>query len=829
MADFPAADVASAAAVDADAFASRLEALASTLPPVLPLSRSLDEDGTAAASRAFDEIVSTSKHTSWYSTGKRHLHQPQLESLAGCVIAPMVQATAKSKPRVLLELGAGRALLGKVVANLTDCSLVAVDRRRNGEEEEARTHHDDGEGAEDDDDDDADDDKDDNSEKNPETDTTIRVTMDLTRETIFSDLLPDTRVKKLAATNGAVVVAKHLCAGATDAALRLCLTGGTKVKAVALTPCCHPQIKWDEYSGRAWLEKEWGGKGNKFTETQFKKMLALVQYSKERLGTSGETLERYHGTSLGKLMNIEGGHVRLRRLGRLARRVIETGRAEALKSGGFEDAKICRYVDANVSPDNLVVIAGSASDIKNVVGGDDKICLSCVPRRGVVAHVNASGGASNGSLSRRFTEYLLETRGDSNTISSVTPTFASRPHGELSQREKKSGEKRARVETDTEKPAANDLLPAVMIAGNPGEILQQLTPVGEDTKFVTQCVGMLCPFDDYLLPEQGVSLGATIEKLVAKVLRIVQETDSIKSIRLSAFPRSLEHTLVEIFADTEIDLHPTQFTHTLTVTQWFSNPDDVGDCANPGEQYGLLWSVLPRSAWDPNGWRQRQSDTKTNEEEKITKASRALFTSLGESACRLPSHLGNDFTMQSRNRTISVVTDDGKEVESALIRWCFETADAAEVVVARPRRTSGKNAEVERWDLYFERIKRPGDDRLMEKSDRVSAHICIFRLGRIWGDITTILSLISNASFSRVKDEIGYGSRYEHVPYLAQNAWFIGPGVRLGRLARHRRVADKVVTTLKENGFHETKVIHLCSDREQERTIVCRKSSTGVE
>ena len=50
------------------------------------------------AARAFEAVVASDKSadrpammTTWYSAGKRHLHQPQLESLAE-LIAPMVAA-----------------------------------------------------------------------------------------------------------------------------------------------------------------------------------------------------------------------------------------------------------------------------------------------------------------------------------------------------------------------------------------------------------------------------------------------------------------------------------------------------------------------------------------------------------------------------------------------------------------------------------------------------------------------------------------------------------------------------------------------------------------
>ena len=50
------------------------------------------------------------------------------------------------------------------------------------------------------------------------------------------------------------------------------------------------------------------------------------------------------------------GFRRCRELGRLARRLLEEGRLRYLREHGW-DAKLVRYVDASVTPDNLAIIA----------------------------------------------------------------------------------------------------------------------------------------------------------------------------------------------------------------------------------------------------------------------------------------------------------------------------------------------------------------------------------------------------------------------------------------------------------------------------------------
>ena len=218
--------------------------------------------------------------------------------------------------RVVLELGAGQALLGRLVSRITSAPLVAVDRRDTGDA--PRSSHDDGH----------EDEKDDASapaaESDPPTPKMTRVVVDLTR-CAYDELLADANLaphhlNDADAPPSAVVVAKHLCAGATDAAVRLVVDGATRrpgraaVASVALAPCCHPQIRRDEYSGAEWLERAWRDAGNRIGADSsalgpagFARVLALVGVTKERAGASAETLARYHGKSLGALTEICGG------------------------------------------------------------------------------------------------------------------------------------------------------------------------------------------------------------------------------------------------------------------------------------------------------------------------------------------------------------------------------------------------------------------------------------------------------------------------------------------------------------------------------------------
>jgi hypothetical protein len=356
------------AIANAEAFCRTLEAIARTLPKVALATHPALGTGAVGgaavapgdvgdhlrAARAFEAVVAGDTGTdrpattTWYSAGKRHLHQPQLESLAE-LIAPLMTSTSKTAMkeqttfrddadadarggagrgrRAVLELGAGRALLGRIVSRLTGAPLIAVDRRV---AKDARDFHDEWDEA------DGMNAKTDGDVNTPQTDWDERVVVstsgpsrasgtnagihgpdrrlvaDLTR-CGYADLAKSAGLRDFGA-NEAMIVAKHLCAGATDAGVRLAIEGSVclndKVVGVALAPCCHPQIAYGEYSGREWLERRWAGcsgTGAGLGPEGFGSLLALLALAKERVGTSEETLMRYHGKALGDLAAAGGG------------------------------------------------------------------------------------------------------------------------------------------------------------------------------------------------------------------------------------------------------------------------------------------------------------------------------------------------------------------------------------------------------------------------------------------------------------------------------------------------------------------------------------------
>ena len=882
------------AIANAEAFCRTLEAIARTLPKVALATHPALGTGAVGgaavaqgdvgdhlrAARAFEAVVAGDTGTdrpattTWYSAGKRHLHQPQLESLAELIAPLMTSKTAIKQTtftdadadarggagrgrRAVLELGAGRALLGHIVSKLTGAPLIAVDRRV---AKDARDFHDDWDEA------DSVNAKTDGDVNTPQTDEDSsrvvvstsgpsrapethagihgpdrRLVADLTR-CGYADLAKSAGLRDFGAAE-ATIVAKHLCAGATDAGVRLAIEGSVcsndKVVGVALAPCCHPQIAYGEYSGREWLERRWAGcswTGAGLGPEGFGSLLALLALAKERVGTSEETLMRYHGKALGDLTAAGGGLRRLRRLGRAARRVIEQGRAEALRAGGFADARVCRYVDASVSPDNLVIVAGGGNttadgDEEEPAGPKEEepagSTAGFLPSRGVVVKVNAAGAGPHGSLAHRLAEYILEQRGCSlrrdggDGTSEFDFVFTATNDGAETRSTADDdetpvvGSTKRRRDGDDVRARPGDATPAVVIVGDPAKILGAfaLTSNGAPA-FFAQSLGHICPFDRRTRMAPGESTTAALTRLAREVEAEAMESvrgtnDGVVTVRLSAWPRALEAALVTALQSSDsVRLHPTEFDRTVNMALWTPHGDDDewDDVAASGDTSTLLWSIMRRDEWDPRGWRQRVNEGAPTAAD-ASKAERSLATWLGECEVRLPDVLG-DVGNPALGLRVLIVTDSNKAVEDALVRWASGVRAATRVDVARPRMGGdGWSAEIVRTEW----LSGTHDDA----QPCAGAGLCVFRVERDLEDV--VGALCAGIEPRGTGDASGGGPAHT----LAPGASLLGQ-IRLGRRSRHRRANERAAGLFRAKGFTQTRVLHLLSDREHERTLACR-------
>lgn len=527
---------------------------------------------------------------------------------------------------------------------------------------------------------------------------------------------------------------------------------------------------------------------------------------------------------------------RLRRLGRAARRVIEQGRAEALRAGGFADARVCRYVDASVSPDNLVIVAGGGNttadgDEEEPAGPKEEepagSTAGFLPSRGVVVKVNAAGAGPHGSLAHRLAEYILEQRGCSlrrdggDGTSEFDFVFTATNDGAETRSTADDdetpvvGSTKRRRDGDDVRARPGDATPAVVIVGDPAKILGAfaLTSNGAPA-FFAQSLGHICPFDRRTRMAPGESTTAALTRLAREVEAEAMESvrgtnDGVVTVRLSAWPRALEAALVTALQSSDsVRLHPTEFDRTVNVALWTPHGDDDewDDVAASGDTSTLLWSIMRRDEWDPRGWRQRVNEGAPTAAD-ASKAERSLATWLGECEVRLPDVLG-DVGNPALGLRVLIVTDSNKAVEDALVRWASGVRAATRVDVARPRMGGdGWSAEIVRTEW----LSGNSDDA----QPCAGAGLCVFRVERDLEDV--VGALCAGIEPRGTGDASGGGPAQA----LAPGARLLGQ-IRLGRRSRHRRANERAAGLFRAKGFTQTRVLHLLSDREHERTLACR-------
>eukprot|EP01060_Flectonema_neradi_P029058 TRINITY_DN3935_c0_g1_i1.p1 TRINITY_DN3935_c0_g1~~TRINITY_DN3935_c0_g1_i1.p1 ORF type:complete len:660 (+),score=94.55 TRINITY_DN3935_c0_g1_i1:96-2075(+) len=318
--------------------------------------------GDGKAAEAFSEATAGT-HT-WYTTGKRSVHQPQLESLSS-IAKHLVQNELHrgSKVTQLVELGAGKGLLGSIIQKMTSIPLTSVERR------DVCANYD-------------------------QCSNVTRVKSDLSEVELSTLIASDEK---------ALAIAKHFCGPASDSAITTFITT-PQVSLSILAPCCHPQITWSTYSNVPYLESLG------FTEDHLPLLLDLLILSKYTKGISEKDCRRWK--DLKKLPRDV-----VYTAGRQVRRIIEEGRARKLRENGFSEVIVVKYAPDSVTPDNLVIIAKRSKDDGFCKG----ICDTgkpIVPKTGVVFHCNGDTSVSN-----RLTEYLLELR-SKQTVSTILQTVA---------------------------------------------------------------------------------------------------------------------------------------------------------------------------------------------------------------------------------------------------------------------------------------------------------------------------------------------------------------------------------------------------------------------
>ena len=155
-------------------------------------------------------------------------------------------------------------------------------------------------------------------------------------------------------------IGKHLCGAATDMALRACFTPRQKslqhkrcAIGFAVATCCHHRCTWDSYVNRSYLAKLG------FHRSCFS---ALVKIS------SWATLDASQVREVQDVGSANGlTWQNKRRLGCLAKDLIDTGRVKWAESLGWE-GRLLTYIDSSISPESrLVLIYKSSSSTGDLI------------------------------------------------------------------------------------------------------------------------------------------------------------------------------------------------------------------------------------------------------------------------------------------------------------------------------------------------------------------------------------------------------------------------------------------------------------------------------
>jgi hypothetical protein len=121
-----------ASEADANATAVLIGKMEAMLPHLTPVRSNVLFNREAG--NTFDRLVSSTQKT--WQQRKRHVHQPQLESLVVQLQQQQILSPATDEAdregAVLLELGAGKGLLGRVLGEIHSVPFIAVDRRACG-------------------------------------------------------------------------------------------------------------------------------------------------------------------------------------------------------------------------------------------------------------------------------------------------------------------------------------------------------------------------------------------------------------------------------------------------------------------------------------------------------------------------------------------------------------------------------------------------------------------------------------------------------------------------------------------------------------------------
>lgn len=317
-------------------FAWRLDRAFNQLPP--PEDSLLVFPGGV---QVLDEILANGPDT----FQKKPTNRAQIESLMECVCCLVEDIRQTDAKPLVLDIGAGKALLTRAIYEALDrtVAVVALDSRR-PKTDSHRTG-------------------DQFYDPNPKDGN-----VDSGGDEPYTRIVAD--VRNLAARTvvplqkskhgGVIAITKHLCGGATDLSLMALCDPPLNdfIGACCLAPCCHQKTRKGQYCNVPFLEsmgfcQTHIGLHGVVQDNDFRIFGMLISMSRS---TQLQTFEYKKSLILSLL-----GFPRVKQLGRQARRLLEEGRMRYLRDHGF-DVHLVRYCDESITSDNLAIIARKKMD-----------------------------------------------------------------------------------------------------------------------------------------------------------------------------------------------------------------------------------------------------------------------------------------------------------------------------------------------------------------------------------------------------------------------------------------------------------------------------------
>lgn len=310
-------------------------------------------------SEAVESVISAAKRHTWQQT-KAFKHRAQVEAIAAHCLHRL-----PSTCELIVEMGAGQAVLGHAVSLASGLPLVAIERRGNSDAFDA-------DGA--------------SLGASPgRASQSQRIKADLADD----DAWPD--------SGQVALLAKHLCGHSSDIAVDAAANLGSRLSLLCLAPCCHATMSWTKLPAHS---QEWFAQAG--FPCSFQDFALLVDVI--RLSRAGGS-EKYVPCSKWRLRNhVDSADVEL--LGRRACRAIDEARLSRLRASGL-DVALIDYCDSATTPDNVLILGAPAGrllhpDVAVPVG-----LMPTGPEAGVLLELDPTAPPS---LQQRLVAYLHEQR-----------------------------------------------------------------------------------------------------------------------------------------------------------------------------------------------------------------------------------------------------------------------------------------------------------------------------------------------------------------------------------------------------------------------------------